>query len=219
MSPLPPAVSLLLAASNDVDRARAWQRFVAEYTRLLLHVARSVNASHDDAMDAYTYMLDQLSAQECRQLRRYAEDGRSKFTTWLVVVARRLCLDNYRLRYGRRREGEADETQTARDLRRRLQSLMSEQMELADVADSDASNAEDWVRVNELHSALSAALATLPPRDRLIVKLRFEDDMSAQQIANLVGLPSPFHVYRRLTAITSALRTLLIRKGVESATP
>jgi RNA polymerase sigma factor (sigma-70 family) len=219
MSPLPPIVTLLLAASNDVDRARAWQRFVAEYTRLLVHTARSVFATHDEAMDAYAFLLEQLSTHDYRQLRKYAEDGRSKFTTWLVVVARRICLDHYRLRYGRRRDGEDDETQTARDFRRRLQAFVSEDVDTTTVIDTDAPNAEDWVRANELSSALRAALETLTPNDRLIVKLRFEDDMSAQQIANLLGIPSPFHVYRKLNAITTALRTRLLQKGVESASP
>jgi DNA-directed RNA polymerase specialized sigma24 family protein len=44
-------------------------------------------------MDGYAYVLEALRSDDYRRLRAYAADGRSKFSTWLVVVARRLCLD------------------------------------------------------------------------------------------------------------------------------
>jgi RNA polymerase sigma factor (sigma-70 family) len=219
MSPLPLALSLLLNASTDAERERAWHSFLEEYTRLLLHVARSVHASHDDAMDAYTFVLEELGADEYRLLRKYGEDGRSKFTTWLVVVTRRLCLDHFRKCFGRRRDGERNDAQCARDFRRRLHALSSEELDVAQVQRDPQPIADDWLRLNELQGALDAALSTLTDADRLLLKLRFEDDMSAQHIADLLGFPSPFHVYRRIRRLVAELRVQLLARGIESSAP
>jgi RNA polymerase sigma factor (sigma-70 family) len=101
MREVPPHLSRLL--SGDGDRAVAWEAFVAEHSRLLLHVARTGTTKYDDAMDAYAYVLERLREDDYRRLREFAQDPRAKLTTWLVVVARRLSIDHYRRRYGRAR--------------------------------------------------------------------------------------------------------------------
>ena len=58
-------------------------------------------------------------------------------------------------------------------------------------------------------------MSTLPPADRLMLKFRFEDDLSASAIAKLMGLPSPFHVYRRLNSLFLTLRRSLRAGGLE----
>ena len=55
--------------------------------------------------------------------------------------------------------------------------------------------------------------------DRLLIKLRFDDDLSAREIAGLVGLPTPFHVYRRLNALLGQLRRVLRQRGIHEAEP
>ena len=130
----PPELARLLLASDPPTRDRAWDAFVAAHSRLLLHTARSLTHDHDAAMDGYAYVLEALRENEYRRLRTYAEDGRSKFSTWLVVVVRRLCLDHYRREYGRRREGELEDTQRARDFRRRLPALAAEDVDTSTIA-------------------------------------------------------------------------------------
>jgi len=49
-----------------------------------------VVVSKDGAMDAYAYVLERLRERDCARLRTYADGGPARFTTWLVVVARRL---------------------------------------------------------------------------------------------------------------------------------
>jgi len=100
-------LSTLLDAANPAAREAAWTRFVETHNRLLLHVARSVDRDHDAAMDAYAHVLEQFRGDDFRRLRAYASDGRSKFTTWLVVVTRRVCLDHVRQRYGRAQDNSA----------------------------------------------------------------------------------------------------------------
>ena len=78
---------------------------------------------------------------------------------------------------------------------------------------------ERELRNTQLQHALDACLGELPPDDRLLLKLRFEDDLSAQAIAPVLGLPSPFHVYRRIKAVCLQLRRRLVERGVEDSTP
>lgn len=199
---------------DDIDVA--WRAFIAEQTRLLLHVARSVSTNHDDTMDAYAFVLEQLRADDFRRLCEFAADPRSKLSTWLVVVARRLCLDLYRRRYGRNRgQGSV----AGRAVRRRLQDLVAEDLDFHDLPTVHTGGAELAVRQAELHSVLDSALMTLQPQDRLLLRLRFDDNLSAQEIARLVDLPSPFHVYRRINATLAHLRRVLQGRGIESPVP
>ena len=56
-------------------------------------------------------------------------------------------------------------------------------------------------------SALAAGLRALPARERLILKLRFEDDMLQHEIAERVGI-SQMHVSRLLRRALDRLRTI-----------
>ena len=213
---LPHSLSRLVHARTASDADAAWREFVAEHSRLLLHVCRSVWRTPDDAMDAYAQVLEHLSADDFRRLLEFARHPRSKVSTWLVVVARRICLDLYRRRYGR---PGSDGVQDQRRARRRLQDLVAEQLEVHDTATPESEATDAAIRHAELHDALHCTLVALPARDLLLLKLRFGDDLAAQEIAKLLGYPSPFHVYRRLNALLSELRGSLSRRGVESATP
>jgi RNA polymerase sigma factor (sigma-70 family) len=213
---LPHSLTSLLEAQAPNDADQAWRAFVAEHSRIVLHVCRSVWHPHDDAMDAYAQVLEHLRADDFRRLREFARSPRCRVTTWLVVVARRICLDLYRRRYGR---PAGDDAADARRERRRLQDLVAEELELHEPATADADETDAPLRQSELYDALQRALAQLPPRDLLVLKLRFVDDLAAQEIARVLAFPSPFHVYRRLNALFAELRSVLHRSGVESAAP
>jgi len=214
---LPSELVGLLNAPDPAAREAAWDRLVDRHSRLLLHVARRFGRDHDAAMDDYAYILEQLREDGFRRLRGYADDGRSKFTTWLVVVARRLCLDHQRVRYGRYSNGKvADRAEAARVARRRLVDLLVENVDPADLV-APAEDPHEALEARQRSEAISAAVATLEPGDRLLVKLRFEDGLGAREIAQVMGLPTPFHVYRRLNTVFENLRAALRRGGVERA--
>jgi RNA polymerase sigma factor (sigma-70 family) len=202
-------VQLLRAAADD-QRDAAWTAFVAEFSRLILFAARQPGAGADDTMDAYAYALEQLRAGDLARLRAYRDDGRTRFTTWLVVVVRRLALDHRRTRYGR--AGETGERQS----RRRLVDLVGSALEL-DRLPGPAEPADRRLEREEVDAALADALGALAPRDRLLLALRFEEDLTAARIAQLAGYPSQFHVYRRLQSVLRALRDELRNRGVRGA--
>jgi len=218
----PPDLARLLAAREAAAHEDAWAGFVRVHTRLLMHVARSIGRDHDAAMDAYAYLLERLREDDYRRLRAYAADGRSKFTTWLVVVARRLCLDCLRQRYGRAGGQNAAvsgaEAREARGARRRLADLVAEAVEPNLLASSRATPDVE-LQMRQLGEALAGALGGLPLPDRLMLTLRFEEGLSAREIAGVMGFPTPFHVYRRLNALLDGLRSRLRERGVEDAAP
>jgi RNA polymerase sigma factor (sigma-70 family) len=171
-------------------------------------------------MDAYTFVLEKLREHEFRRLRAYTDDGRGKFSTWLVVVSRRLCFDFHRQRYGRGPNAEGTtEEHDAHAARRRLVELALSNSETALASHASTDDPDDSLRRGELEKALDIAMAELAPSDRLLLTLRFHDELSGAEIAQLLHLRSPFHVYRRLNLLLSALRERLAQLGVRSSVP
>jgi RNA polymerase sigma factor (sigma-70 family) len=208
---LPDEVARLLAAAPGPDAEAAWSAFLATYSDLLLRVASAFGPGYDGALDRYAYMLDELRRNDCHRLRGFRAVGCSRFSTWLVVVARRLCLDQYRLRYGRARDGsggvgtEGD----ARTARRRLSDLAGTVEDLDLLADPGLSDPAERLDADHRRAALGRAIESLPPGDQLLLRLRFEEELSAREVAALLGLPTPFHVYRRLAGVCARLRVRL----------
>jgi RNA polymerase sigma factor (sigma-70 family) len=215
---LPPELSRLLHAVDRASREEAWTRFVRTHTRLLLHVARSLNHDYDTAMDAYAFILEQLRRDDFTRLSAYVANSRCKFSTWLVVVSRRLCLDHLRQRYGRARDpAESAYHGEPRAARRRLMDLLGESIDPDRIAQPSSADPESELEARDLNEALASALSALHARDRLLLKLRFEDGLSAREIAEVMDLATPFHVYRRLNALLASLRRWLLRRGVKGS--
>ena len=217
---VPEVVARLLNASEPRTRDAAWAEFVRSHSKLLLHVARGLGGDHDAAMDRYAYVLERLREDQSRRLQTFVADGRCEFSTWLVVVVQRLCLDHRRQRYGRPRRPANDATEHDLDrlARRRLIDFIAADVDLSVVCDA-ARGAEDTVRLEQIHHALETALEALPARDRLMVKLRYEDGLPMPEIARHFGFADRFHAYRHLDGVLLTLRSLLERSGVSDTVP
>ena len=186
----------LLRSSEVGVREAAWERLIAAHTRLLLAVARSFGGGHDEAMDRYSFILEKCRESDFRRLRAFDINGGASFSTWLTIAARRLCLDHDRFRYGRHRATlESGEPNAQRPLRRTLANAIGVEIDTDLLPDTTALSADARAIRDERDATLQSALATLTARDRLLLALRFDDDLSASKIAGLLGVPTPFHVY------------------------
>ena len=214
--PVPQQLSELLNAPHVAARNGAWDAFMGEYSKLLLRTAQRASSSHDDAMDHYAFILEQLQEDDFRRLRRFAAAGRGKFTTWLVVVARRLCVDHHRHQYGRPQavQDSSHADAVAQTTRRNLLDLIADELDTARLEDERSPRPGAEILTAERRQALTAAVAELDLGDQLLLTLRFEDDLSVEKIAPMIGLQSRFQAHRRLQNVLAQLRQKLEKRGV-----
>ena len=216
-----PELARLLAAPDDMSRERAWAEFVGTFSRLILHAARSATSSYDEGMEAYTAALDGLRADDMRKLRNYSVDPRSRFSTWLVVVVRRIAIDKQRERFGKisLREKNSGVVSDERAARARLARLAAASIDLESLPDSHGMPPDETVQREDLHASLESAMAELDERDQLLLTLRFVDDLPARRIAELQGWEDQMLVYRRINHVLAQLRRKLQARGVDSPIP
>ena len=207
----PRSLSDLLKATNPAAAESAWVVFSREYHRLILHTCHKHANGYDDAMDRYAFVLERLRADDYRRLRTYDANRKASFSTWLVAVVSRLCTDYHREKYGRARgtDNTGSATVDRREVRTRLADLVTEELNLERMPDGKRTNPEGEVLASELVAVLHSALGELDDRDRMLLALRFEDEVIARDIAHVLGFPSQFHVYRRLKVVLARLRESL----------
>ena len=207
-NPRPFELAELLAARDEPARDAAWARLIDTHSRLLLRLVHSLGGDHDVVMDRYLFVIEKLRDDDYRRLRAFAPGGRARFTTWLLVVGRNLCLDHHRARYGRDR-GTLPEDRLCR---RSLADLTScvDVTRIADVA-----RADPQLDDSETHRALAQALGRLEAADRLLLTCWYDDGRPAGEIATLLGYPTAFHVYRRIRALCRTLRRELAARGID----
>ena len=117
-------------------------------------------------------------------------DGRSRFESWLFAIARHLAIDHFR-----RRSDLSLDTGSSPD-----KSPLSEPPTKNEPSPFEiAAKTEDALR-------LSVSLNLLAPIYREALLLRFEEDLSLQEIANVVEAPVPTvssRIYRGLEMLRS----------------
>ena len=212
MSTLPPPLRRLLSSSEEtIDDA--WSAFLDAYSDLILFAIRKTESDPDAVGDAYAYALEQIRRDDFRRLRAFDGSGSAKFTTWLVVIVRRLTIDLRRRRNGRPTKPQHT---NGTDPRKHLRDLDSAIADLTRIPDRKTPDPARAVENKERLETLRAAVSGLPARDRLLLALRFEDGKSARIIAETMSFDSQFHVYRRLRAVLKDLRTELESSGIRS---
>lgn len=216
-----PELAFLSDGTAPEARERGWEEFVERHTPLLLRAAKAFGGDYDAHMDRYRYMLEQLQRDEYQRLRAYRSRGASTFDGWLVVVARRLCLDFERRRYGRpSRAADPERERNERGdqaARRKLTELGGVGPDPEDLPGPSHQLPDVQASETERRIALGEALDELEPRERLLLRLRFEDGLSVREIADVMDFPTVFHVYRRLKNALGEARARLRSRGYEDS--
>jgi RNA polymerase sigma factor (sigma-70 family) len=166
-------------------------------------------------MNRYAYILEKCRESDFHRLRTFNSAAGASFSTWLTVIARRLCLDYERTRYGRHSAGATADVNSNRVVRRTLVDSIALELDI-DLIEAPATDSQETAVVRaERTATLREAVSGLTSRERLLLALRFEDDLTAGRIATMLGLPTPFHVYRQLNAVLARLRAALISRGID----
>ena len=211
-APLPDSLLKLLHAQEGEEREGAWEAFLGQFSRLVFLAARKSSSGYDDVMDRYTFILESLRADEFRRLRRFKAKGRSTFNTWFVVISSRLCVDYHRRRYGRFSGQRCDNP--GAQARRRLVDLLGEEIEMATLQDVSNPAPDRQVQEEEVRAALKETLLELSNEERLLIRLRFEDQQPVREVARVLGWSSEFTARRRLKAVLKKLRGGLETRGI-----
>lgn len=143
----------------------AFRCLVETYSSAVMRLVSRLAFSHHDRQD----MLNEIWLKVARQLHRY--DPSRPFHSWLFAVAVRTAID-----YSRKRK---------RQLQR--ERLLSEE-EMADVSSDAEWEPEQQLIGKEAWRQMRALFQQLEERERLLLKFRFEDQMSYEEIGQLMGM-------------------------------
>jgi RNA polymerase sigma-70 factor (ECF subfamily) len=75
------------------------------------------------------------------------------------------------------------------------------------------SDQEDVLSKQQEQTQVRRCIAALPQFERLLVQLRFEEDLSLAEIASLTGLGDAQRVHRRIAAALTKIRAALQLRG------
>ena len=174
----------LVSRAKQGDRP-AFGELVTRHERAMLAIARAYFASEADAEDA----VQEAFVKAYRSLAQLTADA--QFAAWLARITVNTCLDTLRARTDK--VSLADFATTAR-FRSRVGQLQLTPATLA----SRGEEAE----------MLKAAIGRLPEALRVVLMLRYVEDMSYEQIGTYLGVPAST-VRGRLYTAKQALKELL----------
>jgi len=142
--------------------------------------------AEDAAQDAFIRAFQSL--ESC--------DPNRPFLRWIYRIAYNLCVDRYRRR--RHVTISLDEPVGEEEFRR----------ELVD----ERPGPEERLEMKEEQTRLTELLSALPPRYRAVVVLRHQDDLSYEEIADILNLPLGT-VKARMHRAHNLLRKMMKRVG------
>ena len=166
-----------LALRNNKD---AWLQLVKRYEGLLYNYGLRMLGNAEDALD----LMQEVFFSVYRSLSSWRGD--SSFKTWLMTIAHRRCVEQYR----RRREEVGDEA-------------------LAEQESNDLWHDPEQVFVRQQKGLrLLQAMQQLPIEQRLVVELKFFQQLAHTDIAEQLEIPLNTVKSRFYTAIET-LKSLI----------
>ncbi len=148
---------------------RAFQTLVERYQRpvfsLVFRMVRDYGIAEDVTQEVFV--------KAWLALARY--DPRRRFASWLFKIASNAAIDHLRRKKLPTTPIETSDPDTSSILDR--------------TPDERAESADTLVKRHELAAALDATVAALRPEYRLVVLLRFKEELPYRDIAEITGMP------------------------------
>jgi RNA polymerase sigma-70 factor (ECF subfamily) len=143
----------------------AWETIVRQHWRKVFNVAYKFVGKHDEAED----LAQDIFLKIFKALDTF--DRRANFQTWIISIARNLCIDHYR---SVRKERET----------------IAREVDAGDLMPVSAEiGPEGALERSDLRALLQRALERLPVALRTAVVLRDLQELSYQEIADQLDLP------------------------------
>jgi RNA polymerase sigma-70 factor len=180
---------LYLAAACAQHNAAAWSSFMRLYQKYLNDIALSVSPNCDAASElAGSVLVDMFLPDRSGQSRIASYHGRSSLATWLRVIVCHRAINERELKYNslERIESipEVAETAEVRNIEAVLRAVRYEEM---------------------IRDSLRGGCKCLSDRERLLLLLRYDEELQVSQIARLLGV-CPSTVTRQLERVQGKLR-------------
>jgi RNA polymerase sigma-70 factor (ECF subfamily) len=154
----------LIRKARDGD-TEAFAKLVGMHERFVYNLALRTLGNPDEAAD----MAQEAFIRAWRALAEFR--GQAQFRTWLYRIVLNLCLNR------------------VPRLRRELNNLTQAEMLDLPEPSSNANNPVTSLEQNELRAHLHHEIDKLPEQYRLLVSLRYQHELSYDEIAVLLGLP------------------------------
>ena len=160
----------------------AWEAFLKRYSALIYHIIWKTlrNEGHNPAgssvevEDVCSEVLAQIVSGDFRMLRRF--EWRCKFSTWLSIVTYRTCLQA--INRNRRVVFSLDDEVPG----------VGSALHLRDIIPDTGLEAPEQLELSEAKTKVLKALATLGPRDQLVLKLFYFEGKKYSEIAEILGM-------------------------------
>lgn len=167
------------------DDTVAWQKFIMQYSNFIYRAIIKYTDDYDEKMAVYLHVLEKLHENGFARLHTFA--FKSRLSTWLTVVSRRLALDFLRSRYGR-------------DFRLKKIRVLSFDAEpgylrlLADTAtpEKKMTASEQQEQRERLESDLQLAMVALSDQELMAVRLVYFQGMKIKEVGKLLKLPAAY---------------------------
>ena len=170
----------------------AFETLVERHQRLVIGTVGKMLGNNSDVED----IAQQVFVRVWKSAKRYVP--RAKFTTWLLKITRNLVFNEMR--------------------RQRRHSHMPLQVEAGEedrpIKDEHAASPDDALLEQELQGAIDAAIDRLPESQRMAVILRRYEELSYEQIAEVLDQSVPAVkslLFRARTELRASLSRYLAR--------
>ena len=86
------------------NKKKGWDTFLEQHNQLILALIQKHVQDYDEAMEVYTFVLENVKENDCQKLTSYFQKRRNyNFEAWIVVVCRNCMFDWFRKEKGRKR--------------------------------------------------------------------------------------------------------------------
>ena len=169
-----------LVAKAQAGDLQAFEELVRRHSRVVYRALAAILGNADDSQDAMQDAL--LSAFQYLA----GFQGRSKFSTWLVSIARNTALQRLR---NRKNEESLDERGFEEDREFRPRQVRAWQ-----------NSPEQLYSKSEIRQLVERGIMALPAKYRMVVMLRDIEQLSTDEVARQLGLSVPAVKVRLLRA-------------------
>lgn len=165
----------------------------------------------EEGHECYVYVLGKLMENNYAVINAF--QGRSTFKTYLFSVTTRLAIDFYRHRYGKTsKKSNPDQPDSKKNRLKTVSIIDAENLSDDERLDETVINREDKEVKKRLEGILKSHLSDLSPEDRLLLKMKYEDNFKVSEIAELLKLDQK-KTYRKINRILSDFKEEFLKKG------